>query len=151
MDNETLKKYFHLGDDVEISFTGGICVGTIVDFSSSVLVIEDDASNPFLISVDNILSCKKKTDSIEPLSQEVVPEQQATVLYKNKVISEAISTLDSIYDSCAINRSDLIETNAVVVEISPSGVCVLTDAGQKLTCAKSGFVVYSKENESMQS
>lgn len=146
MDGITLKKYFHLGDDVEISFTGGICVGTIVDFSSSVLVIEDNASNPYLISVDSILSCKKKADSIVPLSQEVVPEQRSTELYKDKVIIEAISTLDSIYDSCTINRSDFIKTNAVVVEISPSGVCVLTDAGQKLTCAKSGFVGYSKEN-----
>ena len=146
MDSETLKKYFHLGDNVEISFAGGTCVGTIVDFSSSVLVIEDEASNPYLISVDNILSCKKKADSIEPLSPKAVSDQASTELYKEKVIREAISTLDSIYDSCTINRSDLIETNAVVVEISPSGVCVLTDDRQKLTCAKSGFVGYSKEN-----
>ena len=146
MDGITLKKYFHLGDEVEITFVGGTCVGTIVDLSSSVLVIEDKLGNPNLISVNNILSCIKKADSIKPLSHDSTNEQTSTELYKEKIIGDAISILDSVYDICSINRSDLIITNATVTDISPSGVCVLTDDGQKLTCAKSSFVGYSKEN-----
>lgn len=146
MDSETIKKYFHVGDKVEISFDGGACIGTIVDFSPYVLVIEDNSGNPNLISVNNILSCQKKTDSIETLSQEITNEQTSTELYKEKVIGNAISNFNSIFDICAINRSDMIETNAEVAEISSSGVCVLIDNGQRVCCAKSSFVGYSKEN-----
>jgi len=41
MDSTTIKKYMNLGDEVEISTPNAISVGKIVDFSDTVLVIED--------------------------------------------------------------------------------------------------------------
>ena len=48
MDGITLKKYFHLGDKVEVNSTKISSVGIIVDFSDTVLVIEETSGNPII-------------------------------------------------------------------------------------------------------
>ena len=64
MDSTTIKKYFNLGDEVEITSPNITTTGKIVDFSDSVLVVEDSLGNPIIIAIDNISSCKKKSETI---------------------------------------------------------------------------------------
>ena len=66
MDNGTLKKYFNLGDHVEITCTQSSIIGNIVDFSDTVIVIEDSIGNPTIISLDSIKSLKKNNNINSP-------------------------------------------------------------------------------------
>ena len=145
MDSATIKKYFNLGDEVEISCPNITTTGKIVDFSDSVLVVEDMLGNPVIIAIDNVISCRKKTETIlnpEAPADDVSPESDEIA----KVTKEIITTLEDIYSNCAISNDTLIPTNAVVTGMSPKGVEVKTDDGEIITCVKSSFVGYSREN-----
>lgn len=141
MDSLTIKKYFDLGDEVEVTCPNAIYSGKILEFGDSVLVIESVSGDSMIIAVDNILLCKKKEDNIKH-NQNVVPIQDDS----SDFLKEIIANFKEIYESCSIQENDLIPTNATVKEITPQGVEAFTDDQVTLSCNKSGFVGYSREN-----
>ena len=141
MDSLTIKKYFDLGDEVEVACPNAIYSGKILEFGDSVLVIESASGDSMIIAVDNILLCKKREDNIKQ-NQNVVPIQDES----SDLLKEIISNFNEIYECCSIQENDMIPTNATVKEITPQGVVALTDDQITLTCNKSGFVGYSREN-----
>ena len=145
MDSTTIKKYFNLGDEVEIASPNTITSGKIVDFSDSVLVVEDSLGNPIIIAIENISSCKKKSEIISDsgTSENGILQETDEIL---RIINEIISTFDDIYERCSIPNETNIPTNAIVTGMSSEGVEVLTDDGERVTCVKSSFVGYSREN-----
>lgn len=145
MDSTTIKKFFNLGDEVEIASPNIITTGKIVDFSDSVLVVEDSLGNPVIIAIDNITSCKKKSDIISDSGTSENDGLQETDEIP-RIINEIVSTFDDIYEKCSISNETNIPTNAIVTGMSSDGVEVLTDDGEKITCVKSSFVGYSREN-----
>ena len=145
MDSTTIKKYFNLGDEVEISSPNVVSVGKIVDFSDSVLVIEDGMGNPVILSLEIIISCKKTSEAIAPSSNSKDLESD-NVDYTNNIISNIIESLDNIYSDCEIPKESIIPTNAVVTGMTPEGVEVKMDDGTIAVCVKSSFVGYSREN-----
>ena len=145
MDSATFKKYFNLGDEVEIATPQTISVGKIVDFSDSVLVVEDRLGNPLILSLDIIVSCKKTSETITSESKlQVTNSDHAD--YTIKVISSIIDSLDNIYSDCEIPKETMIPTNATVTGMTQEGVEVKTDDGNVATCGKSSVVGYSREN-----
>lgn len=145
MNSTTIKKYFNLGDEVEITTPNITTIGKIVDFSDSVLVVEDTLGNPVIISIENIFSCKKKSETIsdsEISKSDILPETDEIP----RIINGIVMTLDDIYEKCSISNETNIPTNATVTGMSPKGVEVITDDGEKITCVKSSFVGYSREN-----
>ena len=145
MDSTTIKKYFNLGDEVEIASPNTITSGKIVDFSDSVLVVEDSLGNPIIIAIENISSCKKKSEIISDsgTSENGILQETDEI---PRIINEIISTFDDIYERCSIPNETNIPTNAIVTGMSSEGVEVLTDDGERVTCVKSSFVGYSREN-----
>ena len=145
MDSTTIKKYFNLGDEVEITSPNITTTGKIVDFSDSVLVVEDSLGNPIIIAIDNISSCKKKSETISDsgISENELLQETDEI---HRIINEIVSTLDDIYEKCTIPNELNIPTNAVDTGLSPNGEEVLTDDGETITCVKSSFVGYSREN-----
>ena len=145
MDITTIKKYFNFGDDVEISTPQSISIGRIVDLSDYVLVIEDALGNPIMISVDTIISCRKVADiTSNDTNQENGNSPEVDNI--TRIISDIVASLDEIYVQCSINNEEIIPTNATVTEISPQRVEVLRDDGEKISCVKSSFVGYTREN-----
>ncbi len=144
MDNGTLKKYFNLGDHVEITCTQSSIIGNIVDFSDTVIVIEDSIGNPTIISLDSIKSLKKNNNSNSPSRTKDVVELQED---ETKDIQSRIrDNIDKIYEQCVLNRDSIIPTNATVVAITQTGVDVVMDDNTSVTCTKSSMVGYSREN-----
>jgi hypothetical protein len=144
MDNDTLKKYFNLGDHVEITCTQSSIIGNIVDFSDNVIVIEDSIGNPTIISLDSIKSLKKNNKSNSPSRTKDVVELQED---ETKDIQSRIrDNIDKIYEQCVLNRDSIIPTNATVVAITQTGVDVVMDDKTSVTCTKSSMVGYSREN-----
>lgn len=145
MDSATIKKYFNLGDEVEISTPQVVSTGKIVDFSDSVLVIEDRLGNPQILSLDIIISCKKTSEVIisESKPQDLNSDNAE---YIANIVSDVINSLDNIYSECNIAKEAIIPTNATVTGMSQEGVEVKTDDGVVATCIKSSFVGYSREN-----
>ena len=144
MDTLTIKKYFNLGDEVVITGTHGVSIGKIVDFSDTVLVLEDNMGNPIIISLENITSCKKANETITSLENQEDEEHSLSDL--EKVITDIIASFDDIYSQFSISNDKMIQTNAVVTGMSSDGVEVLTDTGEKVICVKSSFVGYSRDN-----
>lgn len=142
MNNDTLKKYFNLGDNVEITCLQNSIIGNIVDFSDTVLVIEDSIGNPTIISLDSIKSLKKNNNSNSP-SKDVVELQEET---SKDLQSKIRNNIDKIYEQCILNRESKIPTNATVVAITQTGVEVVMDDNTSITCLKSSMVGYSREN-----
>ena len=116
MDSTTIKKYFNLGDEVEIASPNIITTGKIVDFSDSVLVVEDSLGNPVIIAIDNITSCKKKSDIISDSGTSENDGLQETDEIP-RIINEIVSTFDDIYEKCSISNETNIPTNAIVYVI----------------------------------
>ncbi len=145
MDSTTIKKYFNLGDEVEIASPNTITSGKIVDFSDYVLVVEDSLGNPIIIAIENISSCKKKSEIISDsgTSENGILQETDEI---PRIINKIISTFDDIYERCSIPNETNIPTNAIVTGMSSEGVEVLTDDGERVTCVKSSFVGYSREN-----
>ena len=103
MDNDTLKKYFNLGDHVEITCTQSSIIGNIVDFSDNVIVIEDSIGNPTIISLDSIKSLKKNNKSNSPSRTKDVVDLQED---ETKDIQSRIrDNIDKIYEQCVLNWS----------------------------------------------
>lgn len=146
MDGITLKKYFHLGDKVEVNSTKTSSVGIIVDFSDTVLVIEETSGNPIILSTESIISCKKVSDLISANDVPSSTSQQSEIDYLASLLNNATAAFDNIYESCNINNESLIKSNATVVDVTASGVEVETDEGKKALCVKSSYVGYSREN-----
>lgn len=144
MDTLTIKKYFNLDDEVVITGKHGVSVGRIVDFSDTVLVLEDNVGNPIIISLENITSCKKANETITSIENQEYGERNVSDL--QEVITDIIASFDEIYSQFSISNDKMILTNAVVTGMSSDGVEVLTDTGEKVVCVKSSFVGYSREN-----
>lgn len=140
MDCITIKKFFNLEDEVEITSLHGVLVGRIVDFSDTVLVLEDSIGNPIIVSIESITSCKKLSETIAGTQK----EEHSEVL--SDIINDIIKNLDDIYEECGIVKEVMIPTNATVTGMRPEGVEALTDNGTTLICTKSSFVGYSREN-----
>lgn len=145
MDSATIKKYFNLGDEVEISTPNTVSVGKIVDFSDTVLVVEDGMGNPVILSLEVIISCKKTSEAIVTSSTSKELDTDNTDYIKG-IISNIIESLDNIYSDCEISKETMIPTNAVVTGITSEGVEVKTDDDTIAICVKSSFVGYSREN-----
>ena len=145
MDNCTLKKYFNLGDEVEVVCPNFTSIGKIVDFSDTVFVIEDVLGSPTVIAVDNIISCKKKVDKTLSI-QSSLDEFHSEIDNVIKIKNEIVDIFDDIYENCSVSKELVIPTNATVTGMSSFGVETITDEGEKVICVKSSFVGYSREN-----
>lgn len=147
MDKNILKKYFSLGDYVELSMQHNSIVGMIVDFSDTVIVVEDKTGSPVVISLDSISSCKKS--DCHEVNSCINDSKEYNNTGCNSIevgINSAILALKKIYETCDIQRESIISTNAKVIKISSDEVDVITDDDQTITCVKSCFVGYSREN-----
>jgi len=144
MDSTTIKKYFNLGDEVAITTLHAVSIGKIVDFSDSVIVIEDVLGSPIIIDIKSIISCKITTESIAGSVNDLIEKSPSDDI--SNIISDIIAAFDSIYEQNSIVNDEIIPTNATVTGLSPKGVEVQTDDGSIITCVKSSFVGYSREN-----
>lgn len=147
MDKNTIIKYFKIGDEVEITSSNELSSGKIIEYSDTALVIEDAWGNPIIVALDNILSCKKRTDptsAIDSNNQEV--SSNPLVEDNAKIINDIVTYINDIYKQCSISNDAIIHTNATVIGMNPQGVEVQTENGEKAICIKSSFVGYSREN-----
>lgn len=147
MDNGTLKKYFNLGDHVDVMMRRDGISGIIVDFSDTTIVIEDFSGSPIVISLDTVLSCKKHdyNHTFVDLSNST-DRTSINTSSESYIANEAVKSLEKIYQICNIQPENTIITNARVVNLSLEGVEVLTDEGQSIICLKSSYVGYNREN-----
>lgn len=145
MDNIVINKYFKFGDEVEISTPQTTSKGKIVDLSDYVVVLEDATGNPIMLSIDNIISCKRIAD-IEPATQNNDNDHATKDDDIAIIIGEIIESFEDIYDTCSISKDEIIPTNATVQGLSSTGVEVMTDDGKNVICVKSSFVGYSRDN-----
>lgn len=147
MDNVTLKKYFNLGNHVEVICAQSTIIGNIVDFSDSVIVIEDSIGNPAIISLDSIISCKKTSETNINVKDVSIKLENVDINDNDVIISNIIKNFDSIFSQCVVNQDELISTNAKVTNITQDGVEVIMDEDERfVTCKKSSFVGYSRDN-----
>ena len=144
MEIDFLKKYFSVGDNIEVRSLQSTHRGILVDLSVYAIAIEDNNGNPMIFSLDNIVECKK-VDVIN-ISDAVISKEEAEDTEKARQIDKCISMLESIFEQFSIEKDTVITTNAVVIENTKDGVFVQTDFGQKVKCAKPSFVGYSRDN-----
>lgn len=143
MDKNAFDRYFKLGDFVEVETSKIVSAGILVDITDTYIVIEEQSSNPVIVSISNIVSCKKQT-KVSPVPE--INEPQETEDKREQLILDCISAFDAIFDKCSIDKSALVETNAIVTAINDSNVEAKTDDGVIISCAKAGMVGYSREN-----
>ena len=143
MEIDFLKKYFSVGDNIEIRSLQSTHKGVLVDLSTYAIVIEDRNGNPMVFTLSNIIECKKLDSS----HTEVTTTNAGDVdeVKKAELINTATSIWDSMFKQSSIDKEKIITTNSTIVENTKDGVFVLTDSGQTIKCAKQGFVGYNRD------
>lgn len=143
MDKNTFKRYFQIGEFLEVETNKIVAAGVLVEISDDYIVIEEQPSNPVIVSILNIVSCKKQLKEDSTTDRDNGQEKEKS---REGLISECVSALDAIFEQCSIDKTDFVETNATVTAINNSTVEAITDEGNIVSCAKAAMVGYSREN-----
>ena len=109
MEIDFLKKYFSVGDNIEVRSLQSTHRGILVDLSVYAIAIEDNNGNPMIFSLDNIVECKK-VDVIN-ISDAVISKEEAEDTEKARQIDKCISMLESIFEQFSIEKDTVITTN----------------------------------------
>ena len=143
MDKNAFNRYFKIGDFLEVETNKIVSAGILVEITDTYIVIEEQSSNPVILSISKIVSCKKQTkdSGVSEINMNHETEDK-----REQLILDCISALDTIFDKCSIDKSEPVETNATVTAINDSNVEAKTDDGIIITCAKVGMVGYSRDN-----
>lgn len=147
-----LKQDAKVGGTLNLYLTSGNSVkGTIIEIDENYLLMEVDGVKrryfPQLIGGWDIVNEVPLSESLNTISIEHpvdVEEQEESS--EDEINDVIISLFDSIYEKEHITLSAIIKTNAVVDKVLPTGVSVITDNGEKVTCHKGFMVGFSRPN-----
>lgn len=149
-----LKQDAKVGDSLNLYLTTGNSVkGTIVEIGDNYLLMEVDGVKrryfPQLIGGWDVVNEISPSEPLNTLSVEQpsdVEEKDKEEYIEDGINDVIISLFDSIYAKEHIFLSENIKTNAVVDKVLPTGVSVITDSGEKITCLKGFMVGFSRIN-----
>ena len=149
-----LKQDAKVGDSLNLYLTSGNSVkGTIVEISENYLLMEVDGVKrryfPQLIGGWDVVNEVSQSGSLATSSVEQpsdVEELDKEESGEDEINDVIISLFDSIYEKEHIALSAKIKTNAVVDKVLPTGVNIITDSGEKVTCHKGFMVGFSRPN-----
>lgn len=149
-----LKQDAKVGDTLNLYLTSGNSVkGTIIEIDENYLLMEVDGVKrryfPQLIGgwdvVNEVSQSESQDTSINEQTAEV-EEKDKEESIEDEINDVIISLFDSIFVKEHLALSAIIKTNAVVDKVLPTGVSVVTDSGEKITCLKGFMVGFSRIN-----
>ena len=147
-----LKQDAKVGDSLNLYLTSGNSVrGTIVEIDENYLLIDVFSSQYkdmfYGWDIVNEVSQPEFQDftNKQPIEADKIEKEESTEVEEefNDVL---ISLFDKIYENEHIIISESIKTNATVEKVSPTGVCVVIDSGEKVICHKGFMVGYSRSH-----
>lgn len=149
-----LKQDAKVGDSLNLYLTSGDSVkGTIAEIGDNYLLLEVDGAKrryfPQLIGGWDVVNEVTLSESQNNLSVEQssdVEEQDKDDSGEDALNDVIISLFDTIYEKEHITLSEIIKTNAVVDNVLPTGVNVITDSGERIICHKGFMVGFSRAN-----
>ncbi len=150
---DLLKKDAQVGDSLTLYLTSGNTVnGVILEIGENYLLMDVDGIKrryfPQLIGGWDIVNKTPRAEFANTVKEKnvdiVEKEQNETVIDEYSQV--LINLLDSIYENEYISISAGIKTNAAVEKVSPTGVNVVTDRGEKIICHKGFMVGFSRSN-----
>ncbi len=148
-----LKQDAQIGDVINLYLTTGNSVkGTILEIGETFLLMVVDGVKrryfPQLIGgwdvVKDISQIETQQNSKEQFVD--VGEQNDEETNEDDYNDILISLFDNIYKCEHITLSAIINTNASVVKVSPTGVSVVADSGETFVCHKGFMVGFSRAN-----
>ena len=149
-----LKQDAKVGDTLNLYLTSGNSVkGTIVEIGENYLLMEVDGVKrryfPQLIGGWDVVNVVSQSEPLNTSSVEQpgdIEEQDKEESGEDEIKDVIMSLFDSIYAKEHITLFANIKTNAVVDKVLPTGVSVITDSGEKITCLKAFMVGFSRIN-----
>lgn len=150
---ELLKQDAKQGDSLNLYLTSGDTVrGKILEIGENFLLMEVDGVKrryfPQLIGGWDVVKEESQIETPQNSEEQSVDDEKQNKEETNEddYNNILISLFDSIYENEHINLSANINTNAVVEKVSPTGVVVITDNGEKIICNKVSVVGFSRQN-----
>ena len=151
---DLLKQDAKEGDSLNLYLTtGGSVNGVILEIGENYLLMEVDGVKrryfPQLIGGWDVVNEVSQSEPLNTSSVEQpsdVEEQDKEDSVEDEINDVVISLFDSIYTKEHISLSANIKTNAVVDNVLPTGVSVITDSGEKISCLKGFMVGFSRIN-----
>lgn len=149
-----LKQDAKVGDTLNLYLTSGNSVkGTIIEIDENYLLMEVDGVKrryfPQLIGGWDVVNEVSQSEPLNILSVEqpsYVEDQDKEESIEDEINDVVMPLFDSIYTKEHITLSTNIKTNAVVDKVLPTGVSVITDNGEKISCLKGFMVGFSRIN-----
>ena len=149
-----LKQDAKVGDTLKLYLTSGNSVkGTIIEIDENYLLMEVDGVKrryfPQLIGGWDVVNEVSQSEPLNILSVEqpsYVEDQDKEESIEDEINDVVMPLFDSIYTKEHITLSTNIKTNAVVDKVLPTGVSVITDNGEKISCLKGFMVGFSRIN-----
>lgn len=146
---ELLKQDAQQGDSINLYLTTGDLVkGIIIEIGETFLLMDVDGVKrryfPQLIGGWDIVKDETQQNSEERSIEVEEQDKEETNEDDNNDI--LISLFDNIYECEHISLSAIINTNASVVKVSPTGVSVISDRGETFVCNKGFMVGFSRAN-----
>lgn len=148
-----LKQDAKVGDSLKLYLTSGDSVrGSILEIGETFLLMEVDGMKrryfPQLIGGWEVVKEDSQTVTLQeadelPSNDDEHLKEDTHEEHLNEIL---ISLFDKIYENERILLSSSIKTNAVVDNVSPTGVVVITDNGEKIKCNKMSMVGFSRQN-----
>ncbi len=148
-----LKQDAKVGDSLKLYLTSGDSVrGSILEIGETFLLMEVDGMKrryfPQLIGGWEVVKEDSQTETLQeadelPSNDDEHLKEDTHEEHLNEIL---ISLFDKIYENERIILSSSIKTNAVVDNVSPTGVVVKTDNGEKIKCNKMSMVGFSRQN-----
>lgn len=150
---ELLKQDAKIGDRLNLYLVSGETVkGVLSEIGDNYLLIDVDGVVrryfPQLIGGWDVVSLISQEETQDNTNEELkdVDDKNKEDSSEDEFNDVVISLFDSIYEKEHITLSANIKTNAVVDNVLPTGVSVITDSGEKIICHKGFMVGFSRSN-----
>lgn len=148
-----LKQDAQIGDVINLYLTTGNSVrGTIIEIGETFLLMEVEGVKrryfPQLMGGWDVVTDNPLSGNLQKTDEQSadVGEQNDEETNEDDYNDILISLFDNIYECEQITLSAIINTNASVVKVSPTGVSVIADSGETFVCHKGFMVGFSRAN-----
>lgn len=148
-----LKQDAQIGDVINLYLTTGNSVrGTILEIGETFLLMEVEGVKrryfPQLMGGWDVVKDNPLSGNLQKTDEQSadVGEQNDEETNEDDYNDILISLFDNIYECEHITLSAIINTNASVVKVSPTGVSVIADSGETFVCHKGFMVGFSRAN-----
>ena len=150
---DLLKQDTKVGDSLNLYLTSGNTVnGVVLEIGENYLLMDVDGIKrryfPQLIGgwdIVNNTPHAELTSTVKERDVDIVEKDQSEAVI-DEYSQVLINLLDSIYENEHISISAGIKTNAAIEKVSPTGVNVVTDRGERIICHKGFMVGFSRSN-----